>query len=425
MKNKYKKIKFINLKFVFSAIAIYSFFQMQANAGGYSTFLHSTSGLGNSYAGSSTGSHDISDIYFNPAITSGLPKNQAILSLNYINLKIDPDNNSGQNALGSTNNGIEVKNAGSQKLLPAFYISSPINDKLSFNFALTTPFGLQTNYKNNWTGSFRGLNSSIKTINLNPSFAYKINNDLSFGAGFVAQYYNSRLTKKSFNPNPAPGTTGIAGIEGSDWGYGYNLGATYNINEKTKFGLGYRSAIRHNIKGNANFENIYTKFKANTTTPESLSLGLSHQYSDNLQIVADSIWTRWSRLQELKVNAGIPDFSSTSYFNWNDSFLHSLGANYKINNKNLIRGGLAFEKEAINNRNREVRVPPSNKYWISAGLNHKFDNDLELDFSYVHQFYQTAKIDIKSQGQNNLEGTLSGKYKTSVDVVSLALKKQF
>jgi long-chain fatty acid transport protein len=237
----------------------------------------------------------------------------------------------------------------------------------------------------------------------------------------VAQHFSTKLTKEASNGV----TTGIGGVDGSDWGYGFNLGTNYQFNYKTKIGVGYRSAIRHNIKGNVNFETVSSKFKSNTTTPESASIGVSHQYSDKLQIVADSIWTRWSRLRDLKINAQNSLLSSTSEFNWNDSFLHSIGLNFQANPKNLIRGGLAFEKEAINNRNREPRVPPSNKYWVSAGLNHKFNNNLELDLSYVHQFYQTSKIDIKTQGAHNLEGTLSGKYKTSVDVVSIALKKQF
>lgn len=407
-------------KVAITIVTLLSVLNKNANAGGYSTFLHSTSGLGNSYAGSSTGSHDISDIYFNPSITSENKKKEAIFSLNYIDLRIDPDFNNAKNALGNQN-GPDVHNAGSKKFIPALYLSSPINDKTAINFAVTTPFGLETNYEQGWTGSFRALKSTIKTINLNPSIAYNLNNSLSIGGGLVAQYYYAKLSKKSFNGT----NTGIGTMEGSDWGYGYNLGANYKINDNTKFGIGYRSAIRYNIRGNVGFDNTKTRFNSTTTTPESLSVGLSHQYSDKLQVVADSIWTRWSRLKQLRVDAQIPKLSSTSYFNWNDSFLNSLGANYKIDSNNLIRGGLAYEIEAINNRNREARVPPSDKYWVSLGLNHKLHNDFEIDFSLVRQIYKSSRINISSQGENGIEGTLSGKYNTSVNVVSFALKKQF
>ena len=60
-------------------------------AGGYSSSLYSTSGLGTAYSGSATGSHDISDVFFNPAITAGNNKSEIILSGSLLNLSIDPD----------------------------------------------------------------------------------------------------------------------------------------------------------------------------------------------------------------------------------------------------------------------------------------------------------------------------------------------
>jgi len=418
MKN-YKK----HFKKAVLSIALSSSIYSNAFAAGYSTYIYSTSGLGNSYAGSTTGSHDVSDSFFNPSITAGAKKNEAILSMSYLNLKIDPDNMTGSNAFGSTN-GRDPSNIGSENLIPAFYISSPISDKLALNFALTSPFGLKTSYLADWTGKYRALNSSIKTLNFNPSFAYKITDDLSVGAGLVAQRYEVKLSTLS---KDLTFTDQIGEVSGSDMGYGFNLGATYKINQDTKIGVGYRSKIVHNIKGSTELQNVASsRFKSKTSTPESLSIGLSHNFSKDFQLVADSIWTRWSKLEKLSLNAyDNPLFSSSSNFNWNDSILYSIGANYSLNNKNILRAGLAYEKEAINNRNREPRVPASNKYWLSAGLNHKFDNDLELDLAYVHQFYKTGRIDIKSMGSNNIEGTLSGQYHTSVDVISLAIKKQF
>ena len=79
----------------------------------------------------------------------------------------------------------------------------------------------------------------------------------------------------------------------------------------------------------------------------------------------------------------------------------------------------------MNDRNREPIVPSSDKYWITAGLNHKLGDGLEIDLAYVHQIYKTAKINIADYGDKGLQGSVSGKFKTSVDVISLALKKQF
>jgi len=414
----------LKIKLVIYSLALLTSISSNANAGGYSTYLYSTSGLGNAYSGSTTGSHDVSDVFFNPAVTAGKDKSEIVTSLSYLRLAIDPDNISSSSALGKTP-GSESRNVGMQKLIPALYFSSPINDKMAFNLAITSPFGLETKYNKNSPGRFRAINSSISTLNLNPSLAYKLTDDLSFGAGVMAQYYTADLTKEVYT-SPAF-TSGLATADGSDWGYGYNFGLKYDISKDLKVGLGYRSKIDYKLKGNVDVGDnlVASKFKAKTTTPESMSLGVAYNVNPELQIVADSTWTRWSRLKKLDIIAQNPDLSNTTQFNWNDSYLNSVGANYALNKNNLLRTGLAYEKEAINNRNREQRVPSSDKYWISAGLNHKLGDGFEVDLAYVHQIYRTAKINMTDYGVNGLEGSVTGKYKTSVDVVSVALKKQF
>ena len=404
------------------SLALMASLASNAKAGGYSTSLYSTSGLGNAYSGSATGSHDVSDIFFNPSVTAGKDKSEVIASFSYLRLAIDPDNIS-SNFVAGKQNGVESRNVGTQKLIPALYFSSPINDKTVFNLAITSPFGLETKYNKNWPGRFRALNSSISTLNVNPSLAYKITNDLSFGAGVMAQYYTANLTKEVFS---SATTTGLGTVDGSDWGYGYNLGLKYDISKDLKVGLGYRSKIDYKLKGNVDVnDNLASKFKSKTTTPESMSIGVAYNINSDLQIVADSIWTRWSRLKNLDVVAQNPELNSSTKFNWNDSFLNSVGANYALNKNNLLRTGLAYEKEAMNDRNREPIVPSSDKYWITAGLNHKLGNGFEVDLAYVHQIYKTAKINIANYGDKGLQGSVTGKYKTSVDVISLALKKQF
>jgi len=416
-KNSKFKIAICSLAFIVGT-------SLDANAGGYSTSLYSTSGLGNAYSGSSTGSHDVSDIFFNPAVTAGKDKNEIIASFSYLRLDIDPDNIS-SNFVGGNKAGSESRNVGTQKLIPAFYFSSPINNKTAFNLAISSPFGLETKYNKNWPGRFRALNSSISTLNINPSLAYKITDDLSFGAGVMAQYYTANLTKEVYTSLDLS-TTGLAKVEGSDWGYGYNLGFKYDISKDLKVGLGYRSKIDYKLKGNANVNNILSsKFKSKTVTPESFSLGISYNVNSDLQIFADSTWTRWSRLKNLDVVAQNALLSNSSKFDWNDSLLNSLGANYSLNKNNLLRVGLAYEKEAMNDRNREPRVPSSDKYWLATGLNHKFGDGLEIDLAYVHQIYKTAKINISDYGKNGIEGSVYGKFNTSVNVFSVALKKHF
>ncbi|HRL34872.1 MAG TPA: outer membrane protein transport protein, partial [Neisseria sp.] len=42
---------------------------------------------------------------------------------------------------------------------------------------------------------------------------------------------------------------GYAKVKGDDWGFGYNLAWLWDINERARVGMNYRSKISHTLKG--------------------------------------------------------------------------------------------------------------------------------------------------------------------------------
>lgn len=406
----------LNQKLIASSLALLIANSSSSFAAGYSTELTSTSGLGNSYAGSVTGIHDVSDMFFNSAILTDVENSQFIFSASYIDLNI---NTKGASNSNGTSRSANVSDAGVNGVVPALYAANRINEDAVFGLAITSPFGLGTRYNDSWQGSDRAIASSITTVNINPTLAYKINNQLSVGAGFQAQYYRSQLTNRT-------ASVYYSKVQGSDWGYGFNLGANYKVNDSLKFGIGYRSKIDHNIDGTVQAQGFgYSDMQSKTSTPESLTLGTAYKLNPDIELAYDVTWTRWSRLKSLSVNAYQNSaLSTSSSYNWHDSFLNSVGANFNLNNKWLLRTGLAYEKEAMTDANRNPSVPMSNKVWTSLGFNYKFSDTFSVDAAYVHQFYRNAvsKLNATSNGSAS---SLNVHYKTRVDVFSLALKKEF
>ena len=392
----------------------------QALAAGYSSGLTSTSALANSYAGSVTASHDASDLFYNPATSAQFNKTQAIASISYLSLKIDPDQVKAKRN-GSAVSGAEENNAGSNLFIPALYLSHNLDSKTSLGFAINLPYGLRTTYGNDWQGRYAVTDSNITALNFNPSIAHKINDSLSIGAGVSAQRMDASLV--AFDAR----TGGQYKAKGSDWGYGFNLGATYQVYEKLRLGIGYRSKIEHHLQGTAQLRSGSTTlassgFTSSTATPESLTIGANYQVNDQLELVYDATWTRWSRVQSLNINADNRALSNGVPFKMHDSYMNSLGANYKLNSDLLLRSGLAYEKDAVNNNNRQPSLPNGSKYWVSAGLNYKIANGYSVDATYMHQFFRKATSNLSDSSGNN---TFSAKYKNRVDVISVALKKEF
>ena len=70
-----------------------------------------------------------------------------------------------------------------------------INPKLSFGVALNVPFGLKTEYDTPWRGQLTAIKSEIKTVNVNPSVAYKVSDTVSIGAGVSVQKIEAELSQ--------------------------------------------------------------------------------------------------------------------------------------------------------------------------------------------------------------------------------------
>ncbi len=406
----------LNKKLFVSSLAMIVASSSNAIAAGYSTAMTSTSGLANSYAGSVTGVHDVSDMFFNPAVLTDVENGQFIASLSYLNSNINAKNGSDGNGGSQKGN---VHDAGVNAFVPALYAAKRVNDDTVLGLAITSPFGLATRYNDGWQGSDRALASSITTVNINPTVAYKVNDKISLGGGLQAQYYEAKITYNA-------ASNYYTKVHGSGWGYGFNLGAKYQATKDLKFGIGYRSKVGHNLSGGAYSQGlVYSDAGSKTATPESLTLGTAYQVNSDVELAYDMTWTRWSRLRSFDVTLYQNQaYNSSSAYNWHDSFLHSLGANFKTSDKFLLRTGLAYEKEAMTDAYRNATVPLSNKVWASVGFNYKINPTLSIDAAYVHQFYRTAKSNLNPDLATGTSG-LSTKYQTRVDVFSLAVKKEF
>lgn len=400
---------------------------------GFATDSHSASALGTSYAGSVSGANDISDSFFNPATLSNVKKNQLVLSSVYINFKVDDDNSSAvYNSNSSSVSGVRSDRQTTEAFVPAGYFASKINDKTTFGLSITSPFGLSTSYNPNWVGRYYAIDSEINSINFNPMLSYELNKKLSLGFGLQAQYIKATLTNAAdvgglFFSNPGS-SDGFAKTKGDDWGFGFNLGAKYKLNDKLEFGIGYRSAIKHKIEGKVKLDsssigNLSSSFNSKLVTPENLTIGFKYDVNDKLLLLHDTSWTRWSRVKSLVINAGENSaLSETVNFDLKDSFRYSFGAHYNVSNKTKLKLGTAYEEGAVD-KMRNPRIPTGDKIWASIGIGYKINEATKIDATYLHEFYNKNKVNLSAQGLNTTN--IEADYKNKIDVVAVSLRIEF
>ena len=145
-----------------------------------------------------------------------------------------------------------TSDAGGWAAIPNAYLSWALNKDVYVGVGLGAPFGLMTEYDNDWVGAAHSTKFDIKTYNINPSIAWRVNELLSFGAGLSWQRMEVEYVRRA---GALPGlATTDATLKADDDSWGWNLGVLFTLSPATRVGLSYRSAIEQDLKGTLKFK---------------------------------------------------------------------------------------------------------------------------------------------------------------------------
>jgi len=325
---------------------------VRAHAAGFQLQEQTASGLGVAYSGMPAAAQDAGTVFWNPAAMSLVPGTQAVAAVHFIKTSFDftsagpPPTGTTYNAFGDGGDG------GGGNWVPALYGKMAISPRLSAGLAINAPFGLKTDWDSPWGGMFHALRSEVKTLNINPAIGFEVNPYLSFGAGVSYQRLEATLTSAVTPLIP----TAQSRLNGDDWAYGWNVGALVNFGQGTRVGLTYRSATDYSIEGDLTFNNAAlaanaARVKADLKLPQTVAVGLSHEFNPDLRVLADVTWTGWDSIQALTVIAtsgarsGQP-LGSTA-LNFRNSWRAGAGLEYRWRPAWLLRGGLAYDRSPV------------------------------------------------------------------------------
>lgn len=422
-------------------------------AAGFQIQEQGVRGLGNAFAGGAARAEDASTAISNPA---GLVRigRQFELGGHIVMPQADFKDRDSTNAIGGRPTGKADDEGGETAFVPNFFYANPVDDRLSFGFAVSVLYGLRTEYSHDWIGRYHAVESELTSFNINPSLGYRINDRLSLGAGVSAQYVDATLSNAldfgtlgflSGAPGAQPSNPAFDGftkLEGDDWGFGYNLGLLYEFDPDTRLGLAYRSKIDHTLSGDNRLTipdfavtlagpSRTRSAKADLTTPATLSLSGYHRLDPQWALMADITWTDWSQFDELRIRFedGSPD--SVQPERWDDTFRYSLGVSYDHSDVLTLRAGVAYDETPIpSDELRTPRIPDNSRLWLALGASYRPAPDLSLDFGYVHIFVDDPVIRDTEVTTGALAGapvgnTLDGTYDASVDIISAQLQWRF
>jgi len=389
------------------------------HAAGFQLKEQSAEGQGNSFAGQTAKAVDASTIFFNPAGMARLEGNHVQSNLSYIAPKAKYDHKSTSGALGAFLNDSTDIDGGVSAIVPAAYAVWDYSDDIKFGISINAPYGLSTEYGKDWVGAEYNVLSEIKTINLAPSFSYRVNEKLSIGGNVQFQKVEGTLTTTS-----TTNTTNT--LDADDTGYGYAIGVLYEYSDKGRIGASYRSKIDHTLEGTLTAAAVggVVDAQAEFSTPASASIGIYQEISPKWTLLADISWTDWSSFEELKVtsSASGAQLSNTAY-NWSDNVFVSVGANYQYNDKLQLKFGVAYDEGAANDEDRTAGIPDESRIWTSAGASYKLNK--QTTFNAGYSYIKASKADVSESPGGTKASGYSGEFDSSVNILSVGVNYQF
>ncbi len=372
-----------------------------AHAAGFMLTEQSAGALGRAYAGVGVDGTDLSGVYYNPATMTLHPGTQIQAGFVAVGLDLAFEGHDGTPA----QNPVSENGQYNTQAIPHGYISHQLTDNMWIGLAMTVPFGMGTEYKDDWALANRGISAEVLTFDFNPNVAWKISEKLSLGVGMSIQYAAADL--KMRQDISAPGNSVDGEVDADSIAWGFNVGLMWSPLENLRFGLSYRSRVNHNADGDFTYSNpqglgtqlphlsggrvnFNTPYDATATlsTPAWAMATAAWDVNDLLSLYATFRWTDWSSFDTLDIKSNslnIPPIShgvKTVENHWQDTYLVSVGADLRFTNWWTFRAGIGYETSAVDDpKYRTAIIPDADRLWLALGSSFHATKNMQIDVS--------------------------------------------
>lgn len=368
-----------------------------AHAAGFMLTEQSAGALGRAYAGVGVDGTDISGVYYNPATMTLHPGTK--IQAGFVAVGLDLAFEGSGSANGVNYDGVTENGQYNTQAIPHGYISHQLTDSMWIGLAMTVPFGMGTEYKDDWPLANRGISAEVLTFDFNPNVAWKVSDKLSLGAGMSIQYAAADLKMQ----DKLQGLSVNGEVDADSIAWGFNVGVMWSPLENLRFGLSYRSRVNHNADGDFTLSggNAYVDgalglmglaqgvpydATATISTPAWAMATAAWDVNSLLSLYATFRWTDWSSFDTLDIKSpkGLLPLGGTKTVenHWQDTYLVSVGADLRFTNWWTFRAGVGYETSAVDDpKYRTAIIPDADRLWLALGSSFKATENMQIDVS--------------------------------------------
>jgi len=250
---------------------------------------------------------------------------------------------------------------------------------------------------------------------------------------------NEALTKlqqrvQDLNQN---GLTGDIDSRREAWGYGFQLGVNYKVNDKLNLAARYDSRIKMNFKAKGHehqlettdilkqtigLSTFYPQYTINSKIrrdlPAILSVGASYKVADNYLV---STTANYYFNHQAKMDR-VTTFGEHEHGrDYKNGWEIAVGNEYKLNDKFTLIGSLNYANTGAKTASYNDTEYALNSFTLGGGIRYQYDKSLAITASVAHFIYQGAEGNFKEK----YGVTENQKYKKEITAVGLSVTKKF
>ncbi len=378
----------------------------QAMAAGFQLNAQSATGLGRAFAGDAVIADNASVMARNPAAMALFDKTELSLGFESITTLIEVKDASYGTKAGAFPVA-DTDDVGSTSVAPNIHLVVPVNEKFAWGINAYTNFGTKTEFADNYTATEYGGLTDVKSFNFGLAGSYRVNDQLSFGAGLDLIYGQGTMKRTA---GAAFGTfkgVNVVNVDAADgWAVGFNLGTVYELDENNRFGFGYHYSPEFEA------EDDYGQ-KITLPLPDIAEFSGFHKIEDTKFAVHYSVqWIGWSAFDKIDfenlsssrspLGAQLAAANGGVYskdYQWQDGWHYSLGGTYYLNSDWTLRAGYMYDTSAQDSVT-SISVPDSDRQWFSAGFTYAIDDASNVDFGFTYLLGEDIKVSEKTSASS-------------------------
>jgi long-chain fatty acid transport protein len=313
-------------------------------------------------------------------------------------------------------------------IVPNFYLSQQVTDKMWVGIGAFAPYGLGNKYRENWYGRYNMYHAEIAAMELNPNVAIKVNDSFSFAFGISHQSFDILSKRKISVKNSMIQGLMLQGytqenaqieyeksfasvfdlmkdidqeVSVERTAYRCNLSFRYQINDKISVGANYRSKVSYTLTGDAEYNDLPAltnsslddfisqltstfsncKTKIDVSLPDIIAFGVGYHVNDKLTVEVDIVHTRWSTYDKITYHFenGLGDLEDKT--GWKDVNCYRFGAEYQVNDDLVARVGYLYDESPLDDNYIDFALPGNDRHLITSGFGFKY-NKFTIDGHY-------------------------------------------